>query len=38
MDGPHTEYIQRDGAALAYQVGGSGPHELLMFVEINAHL
>jgi class 3 adenylate cyclase/pimeloyl-ACP methyl ester carboxylesterase len=38
MDPVPTRYIDRDGAALAYQVIGDGPHNLVSFFEIVLHL
>jgi class 3 adenylate cyclase len=38
MDPVPTQYIDRDGAALAYQVVGDGPVDMVCFWEINMHL
>ena len=38
MDPAPTHYIERDGAALAYQVVGEGPVDVLYFQEIALHL
>ena len=38
MDPAPTSYIDRDGAALAYQVFGEGPHHIVNFLEIVLHL
>jgi class 3 adenylate cyclase len=38
MDPPATSYLDRDGAALAYQVVGSGPVDVVCFLEVNLHL
>src|SRR5688500_16450033 len=38
MDPVPTQYIDRDGAALAYQVVGDGPVDVVAFYEINMHL
>ncbi|MEO6472238.1 MAG: adenylate/guanylate cyclase domain-containing protein [Aeromicrobium sp.] len=38
MDTVPTHYIDRDGAALAYQVIGDGPVDLVFFFEIGQHL
>ncbi|MCD2118304.1 hypothetical protein O4106_15705, partial [Rhodococcus pyridinivorans] len=37
MDPPVTRYIQRDGAALAYQIVGEGPHPIAWFFEDMMH-
>lgn len=37
MDPVETQYIERDGSLLAYQVIGSGPGEALFHLEINIH-
>lgn len=38
MDPVPTRYLDRDGAALAYQVVGSGPNDAVFAIEINGHL
>src|SRR4026209_1945514 len=38
MDPPPTRYIDRDGAALAYQVIANGPADVLFYFEIVLHL
>ena len=38
MDPVRTQYIDRDGAALAYQVVGDGPVDVVSFQEIALHL
>jgi len=38
MDPVPTQYIDRDGAALAYQVIGDGPVDIVHFLEISQHL
>jgi class 3 adenylate cyclase/pimeloyl-ACP methyl ester carboxylesterase len=38
MDSAPTRYLDRDGAALAYQVTGSGPVNVVIFCEVNQHL
>jgi class 3 adenylate cyclase/pimeloyl-ACP methyl ester carboxylesterase len=38
VDPVPTEYIDRDGAALAYQVVGSGPTNVVMIGELTSHL
>ncbi|HVT22699.1 MAG TPA: adenylate/guanylate cyclase domain-containing protein [Mycobacteriales bacterium] len=38
MDPPPTEYVERDGAALAYQVVGNGPVNSVVHLEIIHHL
>ena len=38
MDPAPTRYIDRDGAALAYQVMGDGPVDVVHFLEIFQHL
>lgn len=38
MDPVPTRYIDRDGAALAYQVIGEGPHDVVHFYECFQHL
>jgi class 3 adenylate cyclase len=38
MDPVPTQYVDRDGAALAYQVIGDGPVDVLYFQEISLHL
>jgi class 3 adenylate cyclase/pimeloyl-ACP methyl ester carboxylesterase len=38
MDPAPTRYVDRDGAALAYQVIGSGPVDVVYYMEINQHL
>ena len=38
MDPVPTQYIDRDGAALAYQVLGDGPADMVHFFEISQHL
>ena len=38
MDPPPTHYIDRDGAALAYQVIGDGPVDVVSYLEIPFHL
>ena len=38
MDPVPTQYIDRDGAALAYQVIGDGPHDVVHFYECFQHL
>ena len=38
MDPPPTKYVDRDGAALAYQVLGDGPVDVVNFVELVLHL
>lgn len=38
MDPAPTSYVDRDGAALAYQVIGDGPHHVVNFFEIVLHL
>lgn len=37
MDPVETQYVDRDGLLLAYQVIGDGPGELLFHMEINVH-
>ena len=38
MDPAPTQYIDRDGAALAYQVIGDGPVDIVHFSEFTQHL
>lgn len=38
MDPVPTHYLDRDGAALAYQVLGNGPVDVVVFLEIGMHL
>ena len=38
MDPAPTQYIERDGAAMAYQVVGDGPNNLVIFYEGFQHL
>jgi class 3 adenylate cyclase/pimeloyl-ACP methyl ester carboxylesterase len=38
MDPPPTQYVDREGAALAYQVVGGGPVEFVHFFEVSQHL
>jgi class 3 adenylate cyclase/pimeloyl-ACP methyl ester carboxylesterase len=38
MDPPPTHYIDRDGAAMAYQVVGDGPVDVVNFLEMTFHL
>ena len=38
MDPSATQYVDRDGAALAYQVTGDGPVDMVHFFEICQHL
>ncbi|MEO6470342.1 MAG: alpha/beta hydrolase, partial [Aeromicrobium sp.] len=38
MDPVATRYIDRDGAALAYQVVGDGPVDVVVFLELGQHL
>lgn len=38
MDSPVTRYLDRDGAAMAYQVIGDGPVDIVHFCEIAQHL
>lgn len=38
MDPAPTQYIGRDGAAMAYQVIGDGPHDVVHFFELFQHL
>ena len=38
MDPVPTQYIDRDGAALAYQVVGDGPVDVVQFFELGMHL
>lgn len=38
MDPVPTQYVDREGAALAYQVVGDGPHNLVNFYEAFMHL
>ncbi len=38
MDPVPTRYVERDGAALAYQVMGAGPVDVVQFVECVMHL
>lgn len=38
MDSVATRYVERDGAALAYQVIGDGAHDVVFLSEINGHL
>jgi class 3 adenylate cyclase/pimeloyl-ACP methyl ester carboxylesterase len=38
VDPVPTEYIDRDGAALAYQVIGSGPANVVLLGEVTSHL
>ncbi len=38
MDPVSTQYIDRDGAAMAYQVVGDGPHDVVHFYEVFQHL
>jgi class 3 adenylate cyclase/pimeloyl-ACP methyl ester carboxylesterase len=38
MDPVPTQYIDRDGAALAYQVVGDGPVDVVNFFEMSQHL
>ncbi len=38
MDPPPTQYVERDGAALAYQVIGDGPVNVVIHLEIVQHL
>jgi len=37
VDPVETQYVERDGSLLAYQVIGNGPGEALLFLEINIH-
>ncbi|MFD4295376.1 adenylate/guanylate cyclase domain-containing protein [Rhodococcus sp. NPDC058505] len=37
MDPPGTRYVERDGHALAYQVVGEGPADVVLFLEIGLH-
>ena len=38
MDPVATQYIDRDGAALAFQVVGGGPVDVLVFLELGQHM
>jgi class 3 adenylate cyclase len=38
MDPAPTQYIDRDGAAMAFQVIGEGPHDVVSFYEAFQHL
>lgn len=38
MDPPPTQYIDRDGAALAYQVIGDGPPDVVWAFDVGQHL
>lgn len=38
MDPPTTRYLDRDGAALAYQLVGSGPADVFWYQELTQHL
>ena len=38
MDPAPTQYVDREGVALAYQVVGDGPAEVVNFLEITQHL
>lgn len=38
MDPVPTHYLDRDGAALAYQVVGTGPVDVVVFLEVGMHL
>jgi hypothetical protein len=38
VDPPATSYLDRDGAALAYQVVGAGPVDVVLYLEISQHL
>ena len=38
MDLPVTSYLDRDGASLAYQVEGTGPVDVVLYLEITQHL
>jgi class 3 adenylate cyclase/pimeloyl-ACP methyl ester carboxylesterase len=38
VDPVETQYVERDGSLLAYQVIGSGPAEILLHLEANGHL
>jgi class 3 adenylate cyclase len=38
MDPPQTRYLDRDGAALAYQVIGKGPANVVAYLEVVQHL
>jgi class 3 adenylate cyclase len=38
MDPPVTQYVERDGAALAYQVVGDGPVNAVIYLEVVHHL
>ena len=38
MNPPETRYVDRDGAALAYQVIGHGPADVVAYLEITQHL
>ncbi|MCE5292797.1 MAG: adenylate/guanylate cyclase domain-containing protein [Nocardiaceae bacterium] len=38
MDPSSTQYVERDGRALAYQVVGAGPADMVFFLEANLHL
>jgi class 3 adenylate cyclase/pimeloyl-ACP methyl ester carboxylesterase len=38
MDPPPTQYLERDGAALAYQVVGDGPINAVIYLELIHHL
>ncbi len=38
MDPVPTRYIDRDGAALAYQVVGDGPVDVVIYLELGQHL
>jgi hypothetical protein len=38
VDPAPTQYVDRDGPALAYQVVGHGPINLVIFLEVVQHL
>lgn len=38
MDPPPTRYLEREGGALAYQVVGEGPHDVIFMFEVMQHL
>lgn len=38
MDPPVTSYLDRDGSALAYQVFGSGPVDVVGYFEVSMHI
>jgi class 3 adenylate cyclase/pimeloyl-ACP methyl ester carboxylesterase len=38
MDPPVTQYIDRDGAALAYQVAGDGPVDVVYLMDVFQHI